>query len=144
MDLSVVPHFVCPMTHCPFINPVVAADGLTYEKEAITDWLYRWAGGQHWAGRARDGAACSAGPPPPPTTSQPWPRRAAPRCAVVLLPLHPLSIIYLPTVRSPARRRNMEVSPVTGQLLPHRLLLPNSALRAAMGEVAELVRALLA
>lgn len=79
VDLSLVPSFICPITHRPFHNPVVAADGITYEKDEITDWLYR---------------------------------------------------------------QNKEVSPVTGQLLPHRLLLPNEAVRRAMGEVAELIRAL--
>lgn len=43
----------------------------------------------------------------------------------------------------PPRRQNKEVSPLTGQQLPHRLLLPNAALRASMAEAAELLRAVL-
>ncbi len=43
----------------------------------------------------------------------------------------------------PLRRQNKEGSPLSGKLLPHRLLLPNDALRASMAEVAELLRAVL-
>ena len=33
------PNFICPITHQLFIDPVVAADGYLYEKEAIEEWL---------------------------------------------------------------------------------------------------------
>lgn len=29
----------CPITHEVLHDPVVAADGITYERQAITDWL---------------------------------------------------------------------------------------------------------
>jgi hypothetical protein len=29
----------CPITHEVFKDPVVAADGITYERQAITGWL---------------------------------------------------------------------------------------------------------
>jgi hypothetical protein len=29
----------CPITHEVFVDPVVAADGITYERRAIVDWL---------------------------------------------------------------------------------------------------------
>ncbi|KAI3423884.1 hypothetical protein D9Q98_009718 [Chlorella vulgaris] len=41
VDLTLVPAFTCPLTGHLFVNPVVAADGITYEKEVITDWLFR-------------------------------------------------------------------------------------------------------
>ena len=31
--------FRCPITHLVFSDPVVASDGHTYEREAITRWL---------------------------------------------------------------------------------------------------------
>eukprot|EP01056_Protomagalhaensia_sp_Gyna25_P005305 Protomagalhaensia_sp_Gyna_25__5304@NODE_662_length_2894_cov_93_294221_g517_i0_p2_GENE_NODE_662_length_2894_cov_93_294221_g517_i0NODE_662_length_2894_cov_93_294221_g517_i0_p2_ORF_typecomplete_len274_score30_43Ubox/PF04564_15/1_8e15zfNse/PF11789_8/1_9e07zfNOSIP/PF15906_5/0_054Rtf2/PF04641_12/0_051zfC3HC4_2/PF13923_6/0_069_NODE_662_length_2894_cov_93_294221_g517_i06661487 len=34
-------NFACPITKDVFVNPVVAADGYTYEAEAIMDWLKR-------------------------------------------------------------------------------------------------------
>lgn len=33
--------FICPITGEPMEDPVVAADGETYERHAITDWLHR-------------------------------------------------------------------------------------------------------
>lgn len=37
---SVCPkHFLCPITHEVLQEPVVASDGFTYEKQAITKWL---------------------------------------------------------------------------------------------------------
>ncbi|KAI7843556.1 hypothetical protein COHA_002798 [Chlorella ohadii] len=41
VDLSVIPHFVCPLTSRPFVDPVVAADGVTYERDVIEFLLYR-------------------------------------------------------------------------------------------------------
>ncbi|PRW32687.1 zinc finger CCCH domain-containing 56-like [Chlorella sorokiniana] len=41
VDLSVIPHFVCPLTNRPFVDPVVAADGVTYERDVIEFLLYR-------------------------------------------------------------------------------------------------------
>ena len=35
----------CPITLEPFSDPVVAADGNIYEKQAIEEWLYRWGRG---------------------------------------------------------------------------------------------------
>lgn len=32
-------HLICPITHALFHDPVVASDGHTYERSAITDWL---------------------------------------------------------------------------------------------------------
>jgi hypothetical protein len=32
-------HLICPITHSLFRDPVVASDGHTYERAAITDWL---------------------------------------------------------------------------------------------------------
>ena len=31
--------FNCPITHCTLIDPVIAADGFTYERHAIERWL---------------------------------------------------------------------------------------------------------
>jgi hypothetical protein len=31
--------FICPITNCIFLNPVVASDNITYEKTAIENWL---------------------------------------------------------------------------------------------------------
>lgn len=31
--------FICPITHCVMTDPVVAADGYSYEREAITRWF---------------------------------------------------------------------------------------------------------
>jgi hypothetical protein len=36
---SVADRLCCPITHDPFVDPVVAADGVTYERAAITEWL---------------------------------------------------------------------------------------------------------
>ena len=36
---SVPPSFVCPLTLEPMIDPVTAADGHSYECDAITKWL---------------------------------------------------------------------------------------------------------
>lgn len=36
---------LCPVTLEPFVDPVVAADGNIYEKQAIEEWLYRWGRG---------------------------------------------------------------------------------------------------
>lgn len=33
---------LCPITLEPFQEPVVAADGNTYERRAMEEWLYRW------------------------------------------------------------------------------------------------------
>ena len=30
---------ICPITRCPFDDPVIASDGFTYEREAIEQWL---------------------------------------------------------------------------------------------------------
>ena len=35
------PAFVCPITNEIFIDPVIAEDGHTYERKAITDWLQK-------------------------------------------------------------------------------------------------------
>ncbi len=32
-------HLLCPITGLPMDNPVIAADGITYEKSAIDDWI---------------------------------------------------------------------------------------------------------
>ena len=34
-------HLLCPLTHEPFMDPVVDHEGHTYEKEAILQWLTR-------------------------------------------------------------------------------------------------------
>jgi hypothetical protein len=31
--------FACPITHCTLEDPVIAADGFTYERRAIERWL---------------------------------------------------------------------------------------------------------
>lgn len=33
--------FICPITHCIFKDPVICADGFTYERTAIVDWFQR-------------------------------------------------------------------------------------------------------
>jgi hypothetical protein len=35
------PTFVCTITQMPFINPVMASDGNTYEKDALVEWIGR-------------------------------------------------------------------------------------------------------
>eukprot|EP00887_Chlorella_sp_A99_P002896 scaffold6.g2896.t1 len=40
-DLSAIPAFMCPISLAQFEDPVVAADGITYERSEITDWLFR-------------------------------------------------------------------------------------------------------
>jgi hypothetical protein len=38
--LQVAPKsFLCPLTHMPFVDPVVAGDGHTYERSAINKWF---------------------------------------------------------------------------------------------------------
>lgn len=41
MQLDEDPHvaFTCPITGEVFVDPVIADDGHTYERKAITDWL---------------------------------------------------------------------------------------------------------
>jgi len=36
---------VCPITHEPMVDPVSAADGQTYERKAIEEWLTKKADG---------------------------------------------------------------------------------------------------
>ena len=33
------PYCICPITHVPFVHPVIASDGITYEKDAIQKWI---------------------------------------------------------------------------------------------------------
>lgn len=68
--------FRCPLSQVLFANPVVAADGFTYEKAAIHDWLYR---------------------------------------------------------------KGKDFSPVTGQPLPHNILVPNMNMRMVMAEVSHVL-----
>ena len=40
-DANVPKHFSCPITHELFVDPVIFADGHTYERDAIATWLRR-------------------------------------------------------------------------------------------------------
>ena len=40
-DLPLPNEFICPITHDKLVDPVVAADGHTYEREAILQWITR-------------------------------------------------------------------------------------------------------
>ncbi|CEG50262.1 u box domain-containing partial [Plasmopara halstedii] len=39
IEVAVPEQLICPITGCPMVDPVVAADGHSYEREAITHWL---------------------------------------------------------------------------------------------------------
>lgn len=68
--LRLPPSAVCPITHAPLQDPLLAADGHSYERRVIVQWL-----------------------------------------------------------------RTHRTSPVTGQVLAHRLLTPNHALRGVIAEI---------
>ncbi|PRW60572.1 Flowering time control FPA isoform A [Chlorella sorokiniana] len=36
---SLPQHFICPLSHQVMTDPVIAADGVTYERQAISEWL---------------------------------------------------------------------------------------------------------
>ena len=127
---------------------VVAADGVTYEQEALTDWLDRWVGARlGWAGSARRRCAMHAGKV---QAGARWlaggrcwlvsgfkcPRPAAPRLSLNLTPHAATPFVLC------APRRGAAVSPLTGQPLAHPVLFANTALRGTMQEVAQLVREL--
>jgi hypothetical protein len=38
-QISANPYFICPITQVPFVHPVIASDGITYEKDAIQRWI---------------------------------------------------------------------------------------------------------
>jgi hypothetical protein len=38
-QINANPYFICPITHVPFVHPVIASDGITYEKDAIQQWI---------------------------------------------------------------------------------------------------------
>ncbi|ETI56291.1 hypothetical protein L917_01032 [Phytophthora nicotianae] len=38
-DVAVPEQLICPITGCPMVDPVVAADGHSYEREAIMQWF---------------------------------------------------------------------------------------------------------
>lgn len=38
-EVAVPEQLICPITGCPMVDPVVAADGHSYEREAILQWL---------------------------------------------------------------------------------------------------------
>jgi len=38
-QINANPFFICPITHLPFVHPVIASDGIMYEKDAIQQWI---------------------------------------------------------------------------------------------------------
>lgn len=38
-DIQIPEQFLCPITKCVMVEPVVASDGNTYERDAIEKWI---------------------------------------------------------------------------------------------------------
>jgi hypothetical protein len=114
---------LCPLTLAPFEDPVVAADGNVYERQAIESWLYRWAGLAavvHGSVQGRGGVrvrwsccrqqqACSSHPPTP--------------------------------VRCPCREGH-DTSPVTNERLPHKMVMECGSMRRCVDDVLRYVAAM--
>ena len=126
---------LCPLTLAPFDDPVIAADGNVYERQAIESWLYRWgrgggAAGVHGGVHGRAGRVCCTCCRQQQSSPSSGRTPALIRCPCCL----PACL--------PACREGNDASPVTKERLPHKMLMECGSMRRCVEDVLRYVAAM--